>query len=123
MSGCPRFSSPDCAGICNGHSLLDCSGECYDPLTSLPPHIHDCAGECYLSSLPAPHFLNTDLQCVTNDTICPNPPCDSCDCCDTKKLDELPIISRLPVRLWILLVLLIAMTILVFLAHKKNKKS
>jgi len=119
MSRCPPSSSPDCAGVCNGHSLLDCDGECYDPTIGLPPHIYDCAGECYLSSLPAPHFFNYHLQCVTNDTICPIPPPPSPR--PRRRVDPV-IICRRPIHLYVLLIFLIAMTILVFIREKNNKK-
>lgn len=54
-----EFSSPDCAGVCGGKSILDCAGVCYDPTKGPPPTIvgcdgvcgstteYDCAGNCY----------------------------------------------------------------------------
>ena len=44
---CPTGSAPDCAGVCNGPSILDCAGVCYNPETTPIPHLRDCAGECY----------------------------------------------------------------------------
>lgn len=43
---CPPGSFPDCAGVCNGTSKLDCAGNCYDAATQDPPAYKDCAGVC-----------------------------------------------------------------------------
>uniref|UniRef100_A0A6C0CJ36 Uncharacterized protein n=1 Tax=viral metagenome TaxID=1070528 RepID=A0A6C0CJ36_9ZZZZ len=117
MTNCPPRSSPDCAGICNGSSLLDCAGECYNPVYNLPPHVHDCALECHDIDTIPPHFLNSLGQCISNDDVCPPSPSPR----PRKRSDEMTICQR-PIHLWVLLILLIAMAFLVFINEKNNKK-
>jgi hypothetical protein len=44
---CPPGSAPDCAGICNGTSIVDCDGNCYNPVNTPAAYLLDCAGVCY----------------------------------------------------------------------------
>jgi hypothetical protein len=44
---CPPGSAPDCAGVCNGTSIVDCDGNCYDPVTTPAAWLLDCANVCY----------------------------------------------------------------------------
>lgn len=44
---CPPGSSPDCAGVCNGTSITDCNGNCYNPVTTPAAWLLDCSGVCF----------------------------------------------------------------------------
>lgn len=113
---CVPGSSPDCAGVCNGISVYDCAGTCYNPELYLPPHVRDCAGTCHDINLPPPHFFNAQLECVSDENLCPNPPLPT----PLPPLQEDQVIRRRPLHLWILFIFLTFLTILVFLREKKT---
>jgi hypothetical protein len=81
MSLCPPLSSKDCNGVCNGPSILDCAGTCYNPLENpIPPHVRDCAGVCYDPNIEEPlNFYDSFGNCVDKidcpeEPICPPSP-------------------------------------------------
>lgn len=60
---------PDCNGICNGPSLLDCAGTCFDPTIETPPNCINCDGTCRPCC-----DGNTFEDCTKTCVICNNPP-------------------------------------------------
>lgn len=66
MNSCPPLSSKDCAGVCNGSSILDCAGKCYNPSTNpIPENVKDCAGVCYEHKKEEPqHAYDQEGNCV-----------------------------------------------------------
>lgn len=60
---CPPGSAPDCNGVCNGPSILDCNENCYNPLTTPAAYLRDCAGVCYDVSVGAPNVPDCNGVC------------------------------------------------------------
>lgn len=42
----PTSATEDCAGVCDGSSILDCDGVCYDPNVQSPSSCIRCDGTC-----------------------------------------------------------------------------
>tara|TARA_R110001632_G_scaffold152152_2_gene269840 strand:+ start:1082 stop:2353 length:1272 start_codon:yes stop_codon:yes gene_type:complete len=60
---CPPGSAPDCNGVCNGPSVLDCNENCYNPLTTPAAFQRDCSGVCYDVSIGAPNVPDCNGVC------------------------------------------------------------
>lgn len=63
---CPPGSTPDCAGVCNGPSLLDCHGNCYNPVNTPAAWLRDCSGVCYATSGRPPNVPDCNGVCGGN---------------------------------------------------------
>lgn len=96
MSSCPPFSSKDCNGVCNGPSILDCAGTCYNPtLNPIPQHVRDCAGVCYdhINEDP-PNFYDKHGNCVDKLDCPPDPPDEHH--CEEREEDDVPPFYQIP---------------------------